>query len=448
MLLSNLRFSFRYLYKQKINTSLHVVGLTLAMSVCLLIGLFLRHELTFDNHYEKTGKIYRVNSVWKESNKQFDLYATPIQLAEAIRNEMTGVEKVAMTRAQFKSVVEVNPQKLFKQEYILIAESDFLDIFNIDVVRGDNSALKTPYQALLNETTAIKYFGNEDPIGKMFKYRNKFVITVAGVFRDMPSNTHLPVAILLSYVSNDEFLDNGDTWYFGDLAWTKLAASTYIMLSENADVKNLESQLKTIADKNINTAPNLDKSIRGDFEIQSLADIHFDTKRFRGGPWVAAVSTSWLWFFGGIGMVVLSLACINFLNLSTAQALMRFKEVGIRKTIGARRSQLLWQFLSEAFIITFISGALAIVIGLGSLSTLNILLGKQITFNLHQSQELLIALVFFILLTALLAGLYPAWFISNFNPVTALKSGTSGTHGTSILRKVLVVCSSRSQQDC
>src|SRR3989337_3952804 len=112
MLLNNLRFTFRYLSRQKINTSLHVVGLTLAMSVCLLIGLFLRYELDFDSHYEKAGKIYRVNSVWKESNKQFDLYATPVPLAEAIRNEMTGLEKVEMTRSQFKSGVEINPQRL------------------------------------------------------------------------------------------------------------------------------------------------------------------------------------------------------------------------------------------------------------------------------------------------------------------------------------------------
>jgi ABC-type antimicrobial peptide transport system permease subunit len=212
-------------------------------------------------------------------------------------------------------------------------------------------------------------------------------------------------------------------------------------LTGNSNVKNLESQLKTIADKNINSAPALDKSIRGDFEIQALADIHFDTNRFGGGPWVAAMNISWLWFFAGIGIVVLLLACINFLNLSTAQALARSKEVGIRKTIGARRSQLLWQFLSEAFIITIISGGLALVISLCSLPTLNTLLGKQIRFNPLQSHELLIAWLLFILLTGLLAGLYPAWFIAKFNPVTSLKSGTSGTGigGTSMLRKTLVI---------
>ncbi|HTE34098.1 MAG TPA: FtsX-like permease family protein, partial [Chryseolinea sp.] len=441
MLLNNLHFVLRHLGRQKLNTSLHIVGLTIALSVCLLIGLFLRYELGFDKQYKNVDRIYRVNSVWKESNKVFNLYATPIRLAEAIRTEMTGIENVVMTRPQFKSVVEINPQKLFKQEHILIAEPGILDIFDIEVVRGDRSALSRPFQALLNETTAIKYYGNEDPIGKTFKYRNQYLITVAGVFKDMPSNTHLPAAMLLSYVANEAFLDNGDTWRFGDLAWTTLAASTYIVLDRDADITNLQAQLKTIADRNINAAPTLDKTIRGDFEVQAVTDIHFDTKRFGGGPWVAATNSSWLWFFAGIGIVVLLLACINFLNLSTAQALTRAKEVGIRKAIGARRSQLLWQFLSEAFSITLISAVFAIVISLGSLTSLNNLLGKQITSNPLQSPELWIALFLFVLLTSFLAGLYPAWFIARFDPVAALKSQTLGTgpSGTSVLRKALIV---------
>ncbi len=442
MLLNDLRFSLRHLSRQKLNSTLHVVGLTLGISVCLLIGLFLRYELSFDSHHKNGKRIYRVNSVWKESNKQFDLYATPIQLAEAIRSEVTGIEKVTMTRAQFQAVVEINPQKRFKQEHILIVEPEFLDIFNLEVLYGDgHSALKAPYQALLNETTAVKYFGNDDPIGKTFKYRNKFSITVGGVFRDLPSNTHLPASILLSYVQNEEFLDHGDTWYFGDLPWTQLTASTYIVLDENVDVKNLQSQLESIADKNINSAPTLDKTVRGSFEIQPLSDIHFDTKRFRGGPWVPTVDTSWLWFFAGIGIVVLVLACINFLNLSTAQALKRFKEVGIRKTVGARKSQLVVQFLTEALIITVIATALSMVIVQITIPSLNALLVKDITFYPLDSPDLLIATLLFMVFTVLLAGLYPAWFIARFNPVVALKSGSSGMgiNGSSWLRKTLVV---------
>jgi putative ABC transport system permease protein len=441
MLLNHLRFSLRHLVRQKLNTVLHVAGLTLAMSVCLLIGLFLRYELTFDRQGEKGGRIYRVNSVWKESNKQFDLYGTPLPLAAAIRGEVAGVEKVVMARPQFKSTVEINPQKIFKQDHILIVEPEFADVFDLVMVRGGKAALLSPYQALLDETTAAKYFGKEDPLGKTFKYRNKFIITVAGVFKDLPFNTHLPASVLLSYMANEEFLDHGDTWYFGDQAWTKLAACTYVLLKEKTTPENIQRQLKVIADRNINSSPTLDKNIRGDFELQALKEIHFDTRRFGGGPWVPAVDTAWLWFFAGIGAGVLLLACINFLNLSTAQSMSRAREVGIRKVVGARRSQLLTQFLGEAWIIAAVSGLLAMVITAMAIPYVNEMLHQQVTFQLFSTSELITVLLLFILLTGLLAGVYPAWLIARFNPVNALKSisSTRGANGTSWLRKTLVV---------
>ena len=442
MILNNLRFCLRHLRRQKFNSLLHVTGLALGMSVCILIGLFIQHELSFDGYHGKADRIYRVNSVWTEAGKQFNLYASPLPLAEAIRNEMSGIETVALVRPQFKAMIEINPQKIFKQDHVLIVEPAFLDIFNIEIVKGDaKKVLLTSYQAIVTETIAQKYFGNEDAIGKTFKYRDKFIITIGGIMRDLPSNTSLHASILLSYVPNEEFLDHGDTWYFGDIAWTKLAAVTYIVLDENNDPKSIERQLKQIADKNINSTPALDKAIHGAFEIQPLHDIHFDTKRFGGGPWVAAIDFSWLWFFACIGLIVLTLACINFLNLSTAQAFIRAREVGIKKSIGAKRSQLVAQFMVEAFIITGISCLIAITIVQLSLSPLNDLLEKGITFNPLQSSELIIGLLLFVVFTALSAGLYPAWITSKFNPVVVLKSNSSGTgiQELSWMRKGLVI---------
>ena len=293
MILNNLLFSVRHLRRQKLNSLLHVTGLTLGMSVCILIGLFVKHELSFDVYHSKTDRIYRVNSVWTETGKQFNLYASPFPLAEAIRNDISGIETVALARPQFKAMIEISPQKIFKQDHVLIVEPAFLDIFNIEIVSGDaTKALIIPYQAIVTETIAKKYFGNEDAIGKTFKYRDKFIITIGGIMRDLPSNTSLPASILLSYVPNEEFLDHGDTWYFGDFAWNKLAVVTYIVIDEKTDPRHVETQLKQIADKNINSAPTVDKAIQGSFEIQQLHDIHFDTKRFGGGPWVAAIDFS------------------------------------------------------------------------------------------------------------------------------------------------------------
>ncbi len=440
MLSYNLRFSLRHLQREKLNTTLHLVGLTLGMSVCLLIGLFLRYEFQFEHDNKNADRIYRVNSVWTESTRQFDVYATSEKLSEVIRREMTGVDKVTLARAEYKSLVEVAPQRIFKQEHILIVEPEFLDIFQVELIRGNKSAFKAPYQALLNETTAKKYFGSEDAVGKTFKYRDKFMMTVAGVFKDLPHDTHLPASMLLSYVSSDPFMDNGDTWNFSDFPWSRLSVSTYIVAGENFDLQNLNDQLGSVANKNINSAPTLGKNIRGGFELQGLTDIHFDTKRFGGGPWVSAMNVSWLWFYAGIGLVVLLLACINFLNLTTAQAISRSKEVGIRKAIGAQKTQLLGQFLSEAFVITLCSGVLAVVISKLLIPYLNSLLGKQITFSPFQSWELLAELLFFIVLTSILAGFYPAWLVSKFKPVVVLKSGTSGAKGGGqLLRKSLVV---------
>lgn len=437
----NLRFNLRRLRRQRLNTGLHVVGLTVGMSVCLLIGLFLRYELSFDAYHKNAKRTFRVNSVWKEAGKQFNLYATPIPLADALRNEVSGLESVVTTRPQFATVVQINAQKLFKQERVLITEPEFLDIFQIEVVTGDGrKALQTPYHALLTESIAAKYFGDEDAIGKTFKYRERFIITVGAIIRDLPVNTGLPASILLSYVDNEEFLDNGDTWYFGGFEWTKLAACTYVVLNENIDPTDIEAQLEAIADKNINSSPVLDKLVHGNFELQSLHGIHFDTDRFGGGPWVPAVNVSWLWFFGGIGIIVLVLACINFFNLSTAQAMTRAREVGIRKSIGARRSELLGQYLGETAIITFVSGVFSVLITQLSLPSLNNLLDKEITFHPIQSPEIIFVLLLFVIVTTVLAGFYPACIIAKFNPVIALKSGSSATgRNTSLLRKGLVV---------
>ncbi len=440
MIVNNLRFTVRHLLRQKVNSALHITGLTLGMSVCLLIGLFIHYETSFDLHHEKSKDIYRVNSVFKDGGMKIDLYATPIQLAEAIRNEVTGIEKATFARAQFKTVVEINPQKLFKQERVLIVEPEFLDIFGIEVLQGDaHKALRTPYQALLTETTAKKLFGNEDALGKTFKYKNKFTITVAGVIRDMPSTTNLPATMLLSYAKDRELLDNGDTWHFGDFEWVKLSVSTYILLKENSDIRNIEVQLKKLVDKNINTSPVLSKEIHGDFELQSLRDIHFDTQRFGGGPWVKVINRSWLLFFAGIALIVLILACINFLNLSTAQAFARGKEVGVRKSIGAQRGQLIIQFLVEAALLVFASAGLSIIVAFFSLAPINQLLDKGIIFQPLQSPQLISFILIGILLTILLAGLYPAWVIAKFNPIVTLKSNSQGgAQGSTWLRKVLV----------
>ncbi len=437
---NNLKIIFRRLGRQKLNTTLHIAGLTIGMSVCLLIGLFLRHELSYDAYHAKAGRTYRICSFSTDRGNVHKDFATPMPTAEALRVEVPGVETVASWHPiQEPAIVEVNPQKRFLQEHIVLAEPELLDVFDIEVVEGDAyGALSKPYQALLTATTAEKFFGQEDPMGKTFKYRDEFDITVTGIIKDLPANTHLPASMLLSFYRDEHFISKEIN------SWTFLSGtSTYVVLPENTDPKTLDAPLKAMSDKYLNNDPNIPNHVRSGFEWQPLSRVHFDGRYAGGSPWVQAVNATWLWFFGLIGLAVLALACINFVNLSTAQALTRAKEVGIRKSLGAERGQLVRQFLGEAWLLAGISGILAVVAAKLTLPSLNQLIDKQISFDLLHSPGLMGTMLLGILLTGLLAGLYPAWVIASFDPVSSLKSTWNslsiGRGSGGGLRKGLVV---------
>jgi putative ABC transport system permease protein len=439
MILNNIQFSFRHLSKNKATTFIHIAGLTLGICVTLFIGVFIHHELSFDTNHPYSDRTYRVNSVWKESEKQFNLYATSTVLAQAIKDQVPGVKHVVRILPQFSSVIEIDSKTRLKQERILIADPEFLEIFKIDIVFGDaHKALRTPYQAIVSQSTARKFFGTEDVIGKSFKFRNEFNITVAGVMQDLPSNTSLPADIILSYTENETFLNNGDMWYFGGMAWTKLQASTFIVLEKGQNETIIGKYLNIIADQNINQSPDLDKQLHGSYEIQPLKDIHLDNTRFGGGPWVKAIGVSLLWLVGMIGIIVLLLACINFLNLSLAHAITRTKELSIRKVIGAKRMQLVAQLLTDALLITLTSGLLAIVVAQLSQPLVSSLFNVHFDFRILQPPVLLITIFLSLLILGVLTGVYPAWVITKMQ---SLRSATFGINQSSPswLRQGLVI---------
>jgi putative ABC transport system permease protein len=429
-MLHNLKIVFRHLSRQKLNTSLHIIGLTIGLTVCLVIALFIRYELSFDAYHEKADRTYRVISVWRDGDNKDKHFSTPFPLANAIRNEVSGIEHISFAHPVYTKIVELNPQKRFLQEHILAVEPEFLDIINVEAIQGDiYKTLRQPYHAVLTESTAKKFFGNEDPIGKTFSLdvNTKFEFTVGAIIHDLPPNTHLPASMLVSYSYAENFLQshlNGWSYVSG--------TETLVVLPKNADLKIVTAQLNKIATKN---------KTQSEFELQPLRDIHFNSTYAGGGGWVQAISPSWLWFFAIIGLAVLTLACINFINLSTAQALTRAKEVGVRKSVGAGRFNLIAQFLSEAWILTLIAGILSIVLAQFFLPSINTLLDKSISFNFYESPFLLLSILISAIIIGLLAGMYPAWVIAKFNPTITLKVGSmsGGDQGSSWLRKSLVV---------
>ncbi|HLG40319.1 MAG TPA: ABC transporter permease [Chitinophagaceae bacterium] len=437
MIFKNIPFILRRFSRQKLTTSLHIVGLTFGITVCLLIGLFIKHELSFDTYQEKAGRTYRVNQIWVDFGKKNYHFSTPFPLAGQIRKDVPGVEYVTKVHHPFQSVIEINPVKRFKQDHVMMTDPEFLDVFDVKVVEGNAyEALRKPYQALLTETTAKKFFGNENAIGKVFTYNDSFKITVGGVIKDFPGNTHLPAEMLLSFSDNEKYLMTGTTHY-GSVS----GGSTFIVLPKGVKPgSGLETAIQSIYDRFANNQPWAGKDHREEMELQPLRDVHFNSKYEGGGHWVKAINSSWLWFFGSVGLAVLILACINFVNLSTAQALSRAKEVGVRKSIGAGRFQLITQFLSEAFLLVLFSAIVGAIIAKLSLPYINELTGKQIAFNILDSASLLISLLIGVFLTAVMAGIYPAWIITRFQPAATLKSGAvSASPQPAFLRKGLVI---------
>jgi len=348
----NIPFILRRFGRHKLTTSLHVIGLTLGITVCLLIGLFIKHELSFDGYEQKASRTYRVNQVWVDDGKKTFHFSTPFPLADEIRKSIAGLENVTKVHHPFSTVVEINPVKRFKQDHVMMTDPEFLDVFDVKAVEGNAyESLRKPYYAVLTQSTAKKFYGNEDPLGKVFKWNDNYNITVGAVIPDFPGNTHLPASMLLSFSTDEKFLQTSTTHY-GSVS----GGSTFIVLSKGVNVNaTLKAGLQGIYDRTVNKEAYMIKSSHCELEIQPLSDVHFNSKYAGGGNWVSAINKSWLWFFGSVGFAVLLLACINFINLTTAQASQRAKEIGIRKTMGGHRRQLTFQFLTETFVLTLVA---------------------------------------------------------------------------------------------
>ena len=434
MSLQTFYFIIRRLRRQPLNSFLHVLGLTVGLSVCFSLGMFIKQELNFDDYHQKKDRIYRVNQVWEINGEKEIGYGAPFPLADALRSEIPACEQVAAAFPLRPKVIEINTQRRFKEDRILMADAELLNIFDFTVLEGEAyEALRQPNQALLTESTAKRYFGEEPPLGKTFKYENEHIITVAGIIADLPANTHLPASIILSYFPMDSRMkrvENNWGLTFG--------ASTYVLIGENADPEKINASIRSIYDQHLNT--DSDDPEIGYAQLQSLSSIHLTPEVDGGSKWVAAINPIWLWFYGGIAILVLLLASINFINLSTAQALTRAKEVGIRKVTGASKGQLIGQFLSEAFLLILISSVLALLSTYWSSLLISQLTDQEISPTNFISIQTIGAVILFLILVGLLTGLYPAWLIAKIRPVTAMKASVSfSDRKSNMLRRGLII---------
>lgn len=428
----NLKIALRNFWKNKSYTFINILGLSIGMASCILIFIFIRFQLSFDEGFKNEDRIYRVVTDWKYNS--FDDYSSgvPIPVTAAARNEISGIKKIGAI-AKAGNVVRINDKEgkevIKSREDLYYAEPEFFEVLQIGWLYGKPSeALKEPNTVALSQANASKYFGSiENAIGKSITIGTKTELKVTGVFQDMPQNSSFPLKIVISYKSFPE--RNSTCW-----DCTSSSFSSYVLLKEGLKNSDLS---ETFA--KFNKTHYSDQMIAGNQtnRLQPLKDIHFSELYDNFAN--STISKHQIYGLSIIGLFLICTACINFINLNTAQAVNRSKEVGVRKVMGGKRKQLIVQFLTETFALVVIALLFACMLTELAIPLMENLFRNQITFSLFGHPIIFVFMTLLVAFVSFLAGFYPALIISGFNPALAIKNKVSLNNNGLSLRKILVV---------
>jgi len=433
-----LKVAFRSLLRNKFYSILNISGLAIGIACCLLIVLFVSDELSYDQHFKKADRIYRLTMSGELNGSAFDLAVVGPIVGQTLKEDYPEVEEFGRFRQSGSPFLRYG-DKVFKEERYIWADHSILDVFDIELVQGNpKEALLNPRSLVMSETAAAKYFGDESPIGKTIEYgaeRTDYAVT--GVYKDMPKNQHFGFDVMCSMSTLDESKRN---------VWLSMNFQTYVVLAEGTDLKKLAATFPDMLKKYV--GPEMKQFMNVDWEemgstgsemvlsLQPLTDIHLKSDLL--AELDAKGDIKYVYIFSAIALFILLIACINFMNLATARSAHRAKEVGIRKVLGSLKSQLINQFLAESILISFVSFMLAIALAYLALPFFNDLSNKAMM--LPVTEPLFYGSIFAgIVLVGVLAGSYPAFFLSAFQPVKVLKGSLSGGMKSGALRNVLVV---------
>ncbi len=425
-------FSFRMMLRQKLFSIISLTGLSLGFASFLLIVLYLQFQYSYDQFHERKDRIYRVNRYHDGENGQLRLSTSAACVAEFANQSLSGVESAV--RLSHLPLELQYQNKKFKEDYVFAADPQLFDIFSFKLLEGDGEeVLNEPNSIVLTQDLAIKIFGDQEPLNKSIvtydPQGNKLALKVTGILENVPANSHQIFKALLSFNTLRHF--KGDRWMEDD--W--YGCLTYLLLKENSQPDLVEEQLNALT-KNI--LPDLGMQYSY-LKLQLLPTIFFNPMKDgysqRGSKLVTHVLLI-------LGIFILLIACLNYINLSTARSLQRIREIGIRKVMGARKIQLIWQFLGESIFLAMISLLTAIILlqilipAINQFS--NILFMIKLDPNLITNVSFLGIAIGTALVAGIFSGIYPAFILSGFNSIKALK-GKSDKQGSSFMRKVLVV---------
>jgi len=434
MLTNYFKIAWRNLIRNKAFSAINIWGLAIGVAACLLILQYVTFELSYDNFHAKGDRIYRVLQDRYDKGKLSTQWAGGAQAAgnsfKAAFGEVEDYVKVLKRRAMIADYGE----KSLKVERVFTASESFFKIFSYPLLAGNvNTVLAEPNTVVLSESVAKRLFGNENPMGKTIKLNQERAVKVTGVYQDMPANTHLHADLLIPHVTfiKDMGKDNNP-----DQAWMWDGALSYLLLRPNVDPKALEAKFLPYIQKTIGAEL---KKYDADavYTLQPLRDIHLYSHFMEEAEPNGDGNTVYLLL--GIAFFIVVIAWVNYINLATARAVNRAKEVGVRKAVGSLRGQLIRQFMTESVLLNGLAVGLALLLVVVALPIFNKLAGQQLSFSFLVSSRFWLPLIGLFIVGAFLSGLYPAFVLSGYRPVSVLKGKVSTSRQGIVLRKSLVV---------
>ena len=439
MIRNYFKIALRNLRKYKFISFINLFGLTVGLTCCLLILVYLVNELSYDKYNKQASNIYRVTRTFRnpethEATLQLGTVAPPF--GPLLKNDFKQIQKMTVLLPNGSLAMRYD-DKIFKENNAYFADEHLFDVFDVKVLKGNpEKALIDPFSVMLSEEIAKKYFGNEDPLNKQVKMDNQFNCKISGVFKAFPTNAHFHPELLISFNTLRDSAVYGEQnlqTNFGNNSFL-----TYFVLPGDEAAKTMEAQLPAFLDRRMPTGYyGKYKPQQGtDLHLQKLTDIHlrshFDYEAEENGD------IKRVYIFSAIALFILLIACINYMNLSTARSALRAREIGIRKVVGAERKELIAQFLSESVMIAFAAMLLALGLTFLLIPTLNKVSGQELCMRVFMNWQFISALVLVPFAVGVISGIYPAIFMSSFKPVSVLK-GLFKAGGANIsFRKVLV----------
>lgn len=419
-----LKAAFRSLFRYKFYTFINVFGLAIGLASVMLIALYVNQELSFDQFHQYENRIFRVNLDEVFEGEAESIALTPSTLFPTFKQEFPEIENGV--RIYPSTGVLSFEEKLFQEKDFFFVDSTFFQVFSFPLLKGNpDKVLEAPFQIVISESAAKRYFGDEDPLNKVLM-RNKREYKVTGVMKDFPPNSHFNAEFVASFNTLDASKSEG---------WSPANYHTYLLLNSEAAAERLQPKIKAFTDRVLAEDNQNGNSLS--YSLFPLADIHLrsnlDYEISPGG------NLTYLYIFSIIAILILVVACINYMNLATARAADRAKEVGLRKVLGAQRKQLFFQFTGEAVLITSIALAFSYFIAHLSLPILNDLTNSKMLYEVLFTPQAIAVAFFVVLMVGFISGSYPALVLSGFQPIKVLKGKFSRSGKGSMVRKALVV---------